>query len=147
MTEQPKQESVDQLALANQTIIDMISKQANLDKMMVLMELLKIYDIDMNIAGNIKHVNVQELLTELPNTKYTKEVTKNETWRRTVKEHFKLLSIDHEHIVGTMDKEFMLRMIAHKRQREKAVINGLKNELIGENQQQPTRKKRFFGMV
>lgn len=150
MSEQPQDTNPQLTALANSnaTILDMISKQANLDKMMVLMEFLKLYDIDVNVIGQIKKINVQELLTELPNVKYTKEVTKNETWRRTVQEHFHLPTLDHEYLVGTMDKEFMLKMIPHKRTREKSMINGLKNDIAGtEVVPQNTKRKRFFGMI
>lgn len=137
-----------QLANANAAIIEMISKQSNLDKMMVLMEFLKSYDIEVNVAGELKKVNSQEFLTELPNVNYTKLLTKNETWRRTVKEHFHLTHIDEEKIVGAMDKEFMFKMIPHKRKREQAIINGLKNDIAGtEIIPQNTRKKRFFGMI
>lgn len=136
------------LANANAAILDMISKQSNLDKMMVLMEFLKSYDIDVDIAGEKKKVNSQEFLTELPNVNYTKTLTKNETWRRTVKEHFHLPHIDDEKIVGAMDKEFLFKMIAHKRKREQAIINGLKNDIAGtEVIPQNTKRKRFFGMI
>lgn len=133
---------------ASVSILDMISKQTNLDKMMVLMEFLKAYDLEINIAGEKKNVNTQELLTELPNVKYTKEVTKNETWRWCVKQVYHYESIDTEKIVGAMDKEFMLKMIPHKRKREQSIINGLKNDLAGtEVLPEKNRRKRFFGMV
>jgi hypothetical protein len=135
------------LAVASQAIMDIISKQDEKTKITALLELLKIYDIKVNISGNERIVPNIELITEYPNVSYTKVMTKNETWRESVKQVFQLADSEQDVIVGTMDYQFMLKMISHRRKRAQEIVNALKNEIAGaEVVPDKTKTKKFFGM-
>lgn len=135
------------LAKASQNIMDIITKQEDKTWILVLLELLKLYDIKVNIAGMERIVSNLELITEYPNVQYTKILTKNETWRESVNQVFHLQQGEQEKIVGTMDYQFMLKMTSHRRKRAQEIVNALKHtdssaEVIPDR----TRTKRFFGM-
>lgn len=135
-------------AIASANIMDILSKQQQMDKVQALLKLLEIYDIPITIAGDKQTVLNLELITEYPNAKYVKEMVKNETWRESVKEVFHLPTLNHEKLVGTMDTHIILKMNAHRRKREQGIINALRNEVAGtEIIPSKTRTKRFFGMV
>lgn len=135
------------LNLATQSIMDIIAKQDEKTRITALLELLKIYDIPVSVVGQKRNVTNLELITEYPNVKYTKELTKNETWRESVKEVFHLSEAEQEKIVGIMDYQFMLKMVSHRRKRAQEIVNALKNEIAGtEVIPEKTKTRRFFGM-
>lgn len=137
------------LAVNQQAIMDFIAKQVTqMDKVQALLKLLEIVELEINIAGDKQKVLNLELITEYPSVNYTKIMTKNETWRKSVVEVLHLKDINEEKIVGTMDTQFMLKMISHRRKRAQEIVNALKNEVAGtEVTPQNTRKKKFFGMM
>lgn len=135
------------LANASQAIMDIISRQEDKTWILALLELLKLYDIDVNIAGQKRTVTNLELITEYPNVQYTKLMTKNETWRESVMQVFGLKISEQDKLVAMMDYQFMLKMTSHKRKRAQEIVNALKHtdsnvEVIPEK----TRTKKFFGM-
>ena len=138
----------DKLNQASANIMDIISKQQQMDKVQALMELLKIYDIDITIAGDKQKVLNVELTTEHPNIKFVKELIKNETWRKSVQQVFMLPDLNIEKIVGTMDTQSQLKMVALKRKGAQLFVNGLRNDVAGaEVIPNNTKRKRFFGMM
>lgn len=144
----PVDNTAQNLAVASQSIMDIINKQQSMDKVQALLKLLDIYDLDITIAGEKQKVLNLELITEYPNVNYTKTMTKNETWRRSVQQVFHLPDINDEKIVGTMDSQFILKMNSHRRKRAQEIVNALKNEVAG-TEVIPTNQKRkkFFGMI
>lgn len=133
---------------ASQSILDLMKAQKEMDKVQALLKLLEIYDIDVTIGGRKQKVLNLELITEYPSDKYIKSLVKNETWREAVRMVFHLPEDIEERLIGTMDSQFILKMNARKRKREQAIVNGLKNDIAGtEVTPQPSRKKRFFGMI
>lgn len=133
---------------ASQSILDLMKAQKEMDKVQALLRLLEIYDIPITIGGRKQDVLNLELITEYPNAKYVKSLVKNETWRESARNVFHIPEDMQERLIGTMDTQFILKMNAHKRKREQAIVNGLKNEIAGtEVTPQPSRKKRFFGMI
>lgn len=133
---------------ASQSILDLMKAQKEMDKVQALLKLLEIYDIDVTIGGRKQKVLNLELITEYPSDKYIKSLVKNETWREAVRTVFHLPPDMEERLIGTMDNQFILKMNARKRKREQAIVNGLKNDVAGtEISPQPSRKKRFFGMI
>jgi hypothetical protein len=150
MSEQPPidQNTVNTLAAASQNVMDIISKQQQMDKVQALLKLLNIEDLPITVVGEKQSVLSLELMTEYPNANYVKMMVKNETWRASCREVFHLPSIDKERIVGIQDIQIMLKMVSFKRKRPTEVINGLRNEVSGtEVIPSNTRKKRFFGMI
>lgn len=136
------------LSNANDAIMNIIKNQQQLDRYLILKELLKIEDLDITIAGEKQKVLNLELITEYPNANYVKTLTKNETWRESCRQNFHLRTLNDEKIIGTMDTQFMLKMVSHRRKRSQEVVNALKNEVAGtEVIPSKTRTKRFFGMV
>jgi hypothetical protein len=136
------------LALASNTIMDIIAKQQQMDKVQALLKLLEIYDIPITIAGDKHNVLNLELITEYPNANYVKTLVKNETWRASVKEVFHLPKIEDEKVIAHMDTQFILKMNAHRRKREQGIINALRNEVAGTEVVPSKQKtKRFFGMI
>ena len=141
--------NVDQNSLnqATASIMDIIAKQDEKTRITALLELLKIYDIPVSIVGEKRTLTNLELITEYPNVKYTKELTKNETWRESVRQVFDLADSEQEKIIGIMDYQFMLKMTSHRRKRAQEIVNALKNEIAGtEVIPERTKTKRFFGM-
>lgn len=135
-------------ALASANILDIISKQQQMDKVQALLKLLEIEDKPITIAGEKQTVLNLELITEYPNANYVKQMVKNETWRESVRQTFHLPTLNNEKLVGTMDTHVILKMNAHRRKREQGIINALRNEVAGtEVTPNKTRTKRFFGMV
>lgn len=135
-------------ALASANILDIISKQQNMDKVQALLKLLEIEDKPITIAGEKQTVLNLELITEYPNANYVKAMVKNETWRESARQVFHLPTLNNEKLVGTMDTHVILKMNAHRRKREQGIINALRNEVAGtEVIPNKTRTKRFFGMV
>ena len=127
--------------------MDIISKQDEKTKITALLELLKLDNIELEIAGRKVVISKLELITEYPNVNYTKTLTKNETWRESVAEVFNYAPTEQERIVGTMDTQFMLKMTSHKRKRAQEIVNALKNEVAGtEVVPEKTKTKRFFGL-
>jgi len=138
----------DKLNQASANIMDIISKQQQMDKVQALMELLKIYDIDITVAGDKQKVLNIELTTEHPNINFVKTLIKNETWRKTVQQVFMLDDVNREKIVGTMDTQTQLKMVALKRKGAQLFVNGLRNDVAGtEVIPNNTKRKRFFGMI
>lgn len=83
------------------------------------------------------------LLTEWPNSKYTKEVTKLETWYSTVKHALGYDAVPVKH----MDFYFARSMVSHRRGREKNMLQALRgNDTTVINAEQKTRTKRMFGI-
>lgn len=141
--------NVDQNSLnqATASIMDIIAKQDEKTRITALLELLKIYDIPVSIVGEKRTLTNLELITEYPNVRYTKELTKNETWRESVRQVFDLADSEQEKIIGIMDYQFMLKMTSHRRKRAQEIVNALKNEIAGtEVIPERTKTKRFFGM-
>lgn len=136
------------LAIASQSIMDIISKQQQMDKVQALLKLLEINQLDITIAGEIYKVLNLELITEYTGKDTTKFMVKNETYRKTIQKVYHMNSIDAEKLIGFMDAQVMLKMTSHRRKRAQEIINGLKNDVAGaEVIPQNTKKKRFFGMV
>lgn len=139
--------SANQLQSSAQNILDIINKQQDVTVIQALLELLKIYDIPITIAGDKYIISNLENITEYPNVQYTKTMVKNETWRKSVAEVFHLESIDKEKLIGFMDMQFILKMRSHKRKGAHEYINGIKRESanaeIIPNRQ---RTRTFFGM-
>jgi hypothetical protein len=147
---QPPIPPTDQQAMiaASNNIMDIMKAQKEMDKVQALLKLLEIYEIDINIGGRQQKVLNLELITDYPSAKYVKSLVKNETWRESCRVVFHMPNDMHERLIGTMDTQFILKMNAFKRKREQAIVNGLKNEIAGTEQQvAPSRKKRFFGMI
>lgn len=141
--------NVDQNSLnqATASIMDIIAKQDEKTRITALLELLKIYDIPVSIVGEKRTLTNLELITEYPSVRYTKELTKNETWRESVRQVFDLADSEQEKIIGIMDYQFMLKMTSHRRKRAQEIVNALKNEIAGtEVIPERTKTKRFFGM-
>src|SRR5688572_23371915 len=91
------------------SFMDLISKSEDKTKITALLELLK--------EGNL------ELITEYPTVKYTKEMTKLNTWRTSISEVFNLDEEDSDTIVKEMCRQFMLKMVSHKRRRAVEIVN------------------------
>ena len=140
--------SPDNLAQSSQSILDIISKAQQMDKVQALLKLIEIEDKKITICGEEHKVLNLELITEYIGKPMTQYIVKNETYRRTLQKVYHYNNINDEKLIGYMDAQIMLKMTSHKRQRAKEVINGLKNDTAGtEIIPQNTRKKRFFGMM
>jgi len=82
------------------------------------------------------------LLTEWPNSKYTKEVTKLETWHSTVKHALGYDAVPVKH----MDFFFARSMVSHRRGREKNMLQALRgNDQTIVTQNEKSRVRRLFG--
>lgn len=131
-----------------QTILDLIAKQQQMDKVQALLKLLAIEQLDIEIAGEPYKVLNLELITEYTGKDTTKFMVKNETWRKTAQEVLHYKDINDEKLVGFMNSQIQLKMISHRRKRTTEIINGLKNEIAtSEVIPNKTRTKRFFGMI
>lgn len=130
-----------------QTILDLIAKQQQMDKVQALLKLLAIEQLDIDIAGEMYKILNLELITEYTGKDTTKFMVKNETWRKSYADVYHC-DINDEQLVGYMDVQIMLKMISHRRKRVTEIINGLKNEIAtSEVIPSKTRTKRFFGMI
>ena len=135
------------LATASQSILDVISKAQQMDKVQALLKLLEIEDKNITIAGENHKVLNLELITEYTGKDMTKFMVKNETYRRTLQKVYHYKSLDEEKLIGFMDTQVMLKMISHRRKRAQEIINGLKNDVAGaEVIPQNQKRKRFFGL-
>lgn len=115
------------------SFMDLIAKSEDKTKITALLELLK--------ESNL------ELITEYPTVKYTKEMTKLNTWRTSIEQVFNLDEDDRDTIILEMCRQFMLKMVSHKRRRSVEIVNALKNDdantnIFNEN----SGRKRFLGM-
>lgn len=130
-----------------QTILDLIAKQQQMDKVQALLKLLAIEQLDIDIAGEMYKILNLELITEYTGKDTTKFMVKNETWRKSYADVYHC-DINDEQLVGYMDVQIMLKMISHRRKRVTEIIYGLKNEIAtSEVIPNKTRTKRFFGMI
>lgn len=135
------------IAQASQSILDVISKAQQMDKVQALLKLLEIEDKEITITGEKHKVLNLELITEYTGKDQTKFMVKNETYRRTLQKVYHMKDINEEKLIGYMDTQVILKMISHRRKRAHEIINGLKNDTAGtEIIPQNTRKKRFFGL-
>ena len=135
------------LATASQSILDVISKAQQMDKVQALLKLLEIEDKLITICGEPHKVLNLELITEYTGKDMTKFMVKNETYRRTLQKVYHYNSLDEEKLIGFMDTQVMLKMISHRRKRAQEIINGLKNDVAGaEVIPQNQKRKRFFGL-
>lgn len=135
------------LTQATTSIMDIISKAQQMDKVQALLKLLEIEDKDITITGEKHKVLNLELITEYTGKDMTKFMVKNETYRRTIQKVYHFNDLDNEKLIGFMDTQVILKMISHRRKRAQEIINGLKNDVAGaEVIPQNTRKKRFFGL-
>jgi len=135
------------LAIASQSIMDIISKQQQMDKVQALLKLLEIAELDISITGDKYKVLNLELITEYTGKDTTKFMVKNETYRRTIQKVYHYKNLDDEKLIGFMDVQVMLKMISHRRKRAQEIINGLKNDIANtEVIPQNVKKKRFFGL-
>ena len=131
---------------STQTILDLINKNQQIDKVKALLELLTIKDLEIMIAEEKFKVLNLELITEYTGKDMTKFMVKNETWRRSFAMVYHC-NINDEKLVAYMNAQVMLKMTSHKRKRVQEIINGMKNEVSGsEVIPSQTRTKRFFGM-
>jgi hypothetical protein len=135
------------LAQSSQSILDIISKAQQMDKVQALLKLIEIEDKSITICGEPHKVLNLELITEYIGQPMTKFMVKNETYRRTIQKVYHYNNVDDEKLIGWMDAQIMLKMTSHKRKRAHEIINGLKNdnagaEVIPQNQ----KRKRFFGL-
>lgn len=135
------------LATASQSILDVISKAQQMDKVQALLKLLEIEDKLITICGEPHKVLNLELITEYTGKDMTKFMVKNETYRRTLQKVYHYKSLDEEKLIGFMDTQVILKMISHRRKRAQEIINGLKNDVAGaEVIPQNQKRKRFFGL-
>ena len=135
------------LATASQSILDVISKAQQMDKVQALLKLLEIEDKLITICGEPHKVLNLELITEYTGKDMTKFMVKNETYRRTLQKVYHYNSLDEEKLIGFMDTQVILKMISHRRKRAQEIINGLKNDVAGaEVIPQNQKRKRFFGL-
>ena len=139
---------VDNNLIANsQSIMDIINKAQQMDKVQALLKLLEISDLDINIAGDPYKVLNLELITEYTGKDTTKFMVKNETYRKTIQKVYHYRNINDEKLIGFMDAQIQLKMTSHRRKRSQEIINGLKNDVANtEVIPQNVRKKRFFGL-
>lgn len=136
------------LTTQSQAILDLITKQQQMDKVQALLKLLEIEDKKITIAGEQYSVLNLELDTEYPNAKFTKHMIKLETWRGHIRQVLHLRDINDEKLIGYHNAQVMLKMTSHRRKRAQEIVNGLRNEISGtEVIPQRTRTKRFFGMI
>ena len=132
---------------ASQSIMDIISKAQQMDKVQALLKLLEISELDINIVGEKQKVLNLELITEYTGKDVTKFMVKNETTRRFLQQVYHFKDINAEKLIGTMDAQIMLKMTSHRRKRAQEIINGLKNDVAGaEVIPQNVKKKKFFGL-
>ena len=117
--------SPDNLAQSSQSILDIISKAQQMDKVQALLKLIEIEDKKITICGEEHSVLNLELITEYIGKPMTQFMVKNETYRRTLQKVYHYNNINDEKLIGYMDAQIMLKMTSHKRQRAKEVINGL----------------------
>ena len=135
------------LTTASQSIMDIISKAQQMDKVQALLKLLEIEEKSIVITGEPHKVLNLELITEYTGKDTTRFMVKNETYRRTIQKVYHYKDINDEKLIGFMDAQIMLKMTSHRRKRAQEIINGLKNDVAGaEVIPQNTRKKRFFGL-
>lgn len=135
------------LATASQSILDVISKAQQMDKVQALLKLLEIEDKNITITGENHKVLNLELITEYTGKDMTKFMVKDETYRRTLQKVYHYKSLDEEKLIGFMDTQVILKMISHRRKRAQEIINGLKNDIAGaEVIPQNQKRKRFFGL-
>lgn len=136
------------LAKASLAFFQQLQNANNLDKAMLVKELMNLFNIDIKIAGQDYAVLNQELLTEYSNAKTTKYVVKMATWRKSVQETYHMSDINHEQIVGYQEAQIILKMKSHRRKGSQEVVNAIRNELAGsEVIPQNTRRKKFFGLM
>ena len=137
-----------QMPYDGMSIMDLINMQKTLDKMMVLMEFMKIYDIDVNMVGDKQTIMNQEVLTEYTSANVTKFMVKNETWRKSVQQVLHMKDINDEKLVGYMDSQVILKMLAHRRKGALGIINALRNEMAGTEVIPSKQKtKKFLGII
>lgn len=115
------------------SLMDVISKHEDKTKVTVLRDIFK--DVDDRTL---------EFITEYPTVKYTKELTKLNTWRASVKQVFELSPENEDIIVKEMCNQFMLKMTSHRGNRVKAIINALRNEDSGTRVYDDNRGMRKF---
>lgn len=115
------------------SLMDVISKHEDKTKVTVLRDIFK--DVDDRTL---------EFITEYPTVKYTKELTKLNTWRESVKQVFELSTEQEDIIVKEMCNQFMLKMTSHRGNRVKAIINALRNEDSGTRVYDDNRGMRKF---
>lgn len=136
------------IPIPKQSILDALQSDKQIDKVQALIKLLEIYELDITIAGDKHKVLNLELITEYPNVNYSKTMVKNETWRKSVMQVMMLDDINDEKVVGTMDTQFQLKMISHRRKRAHEIINGLRNEIAGTQVTiDNTRRRKFLGLI
>ena len=134
------------LASNSQSIMDIINKAQQMDKVQALLKLLEITDLDINIAGDPYKVLNLELITEYTGKDTTKFMVKNETYRKTIQKAYHYRNINDEKLIGFMDAQVQLKMTSHRRKRSQEIINGLKNDVAGaEVIPQNVKRKRFLG--
>lgn len=136
------------LTVASQSIMDIISKAQQMDKVQALLKLLEIEDKLITICGEPHKILNLELITEYTGKDMTKFMVKNETYRRTIQKVYHMKQLEDEKLVGFMDTQVILKMISHRRKRAQEIINGLKNDVAGtEVIPNNVRRKKFFGVI
>src|SRR5690242_3498397 len=99
---------MDNINQRSMDIMDIIKQQQQMDKVQALLKLMEISDIKINIVGREQKVLNLELITEYPNTNWTKMMMKHETWRHNLAEVMHYSDINEEKIVGAMNVQVML---------------------------------------
>lgn len=148
-TTQP-QLPVQQQAMPNDglSIMELIQMQKQLDKMMVLQELMKVFDIEVVLAGDKQTILNQEMITEYSNAKTTQFMVRNETWRKSVQQVFHMKDINDEKLVGYMDAQVILKMKSHRRKGSQEIVNALRNDVAGTEVIPSKQKtKKFLGII
>lgn len=132
-----------------QSIFDLLAKQQQqLDKMMVLKDLMDIKDMEVSIGGEKTTILNQEVLTEYTNAKMTQYMVKIGSWEDSVQSVLHLKSIKEVPLVPKMRDRIIITMKSHKRKGSQEVVNALRNEVSGtEVIPSNQRRKKFFGIV
>jgi hypothetical protein len=92
---------------------------------------------------------ILEFITEYPSTKYTKEMTKLNTYLVSYAYEYNLdLTNDSDlEDIKEMCKQFMLKMTSHKRRRSHELVNGASRQMVENNVLNENRGiKRFLGL-
>lgn len=132
-----------------QSLFDLLAKQQQqLDKMMVLKDLMDIKDMNVHIGGEARTISNQEVLTEYTNSKMSQYMVKISSYSDSVMTVLHLKNINEVPLVPKMHDHIIIKMKSHKRKGSQEVVNALRNEVSGtEVIPQNQRRKKFFGIV
>ena len=126
-----------------QKTLDLIMGQQKMDIIQAVLELL-----------NEENIN---MITEHPTTNYTKMVTKFETLRQHQAMNSgyainnfhtrKDFATDQDKVIKPMLFQWKLTMTAHKGGLRKLIVQALRNDNLVTLQPEPSKRKRFLGLI